>query len=323
MREALVPIFGENGAVVVQYVVTLVVILALIGVVVWLVRRYTGGSVGPASRNRLPRLAIVDTLSLDNRRRLVLVRRDNVEHLVLIGGPTDLVVEPSILRTRVAQRPGQAPTPRGPAQPGVSAPQPAPPPPPNRGAPPAPSRATSIRARRAEPPADDDPIPFPPRASLTRPPVRPDPETTSLRSRITPEPPVRLTEPAMIAPPRDSRPVEDTAKTPLVAETETVAPSRDEPRAREGESPFAPIAKTPPPDADETPPSHPEPAHLVEPVPPEPPRTAGGEEPLRRPPGDLQPRQDREDDDEGTSTVGNLERDMARLLGQISNSRSS
>ncbi len=174
MREALVPIFGENGAVVVQYVVTLVVILALIGVVVWLVRRYTGGSAGPTSRNRLPRLAIVDTLQVDNRRRLVLVRRDNVEHLVLIGGPTDLVVEPSILRTRVAQRPGQTPPVRGQAQPGTSAPQPAPPPPPNRSAPPGPSRSTSMRARRAEPPGDDDPIPFPPRASLSRPPVRPE-----------------------------------------------------------------------------------------------------------------------------------------------------
>jgi len=318
MREALVPIFGENGAVVVQYVVTLVVILALIGVVVWLVRRYTGGSAGPTSRNRLPRLAIVDTLLVDNRRRLVLVRRDNVEHLVLIGGPTDLVVEPSILRTRVAQRPGQTPPVRGQAQPGTSAPQPAPPPPPNRSAPPGPSRSTSMRARRAEPPGDDDPIPFPPRASLSRPPVRPDPETTTFRSRITPEPPVRLTEPAMVAPPRDSRPLADTAKEPLLRETETAVPPRDEPEPVETESPFAPAAKAPPPaDTDETPQGHPEPA---EPLHPAPPRAAGGEEPPRRPPGELP---QRDDDEEGASTVGNLERDMARLLGQISNSRSN
>ena len=318
MREALVPIFGENGAVIVQYVVTLVVILALIGVVVWLVRRYTAGSTGPASRNRLPRLAIVDTLAVDNRRRLVLVRRDNVEHLVLIGGPTDLVVEPSILRTRVAQRPGQTPPVRGQAQPGTSAPQPAPPPPPNRSAPPSPPRGASIRARRAEPPPDDDPIPFPPRASLPRPPVRPDPETTTFRSRITPEPPVRLTEPAMIAPLRESRPIADTPKAPLFRETETAIPPRDEPEAFESESPFAPAATAPLPEADETPPGYPEPAEPVQPPPP--PRAVGGEEPPRRPPGELH---QREDDDEGASTVGNLERDMARLLGQISNSRSN
>jgi flagellar protein FliO/FliZ len=316
MREALVPIFGESGAVAAQYIVTLVVILALTGVVVWLVRRYAGGRAGPASRNRLPRLAIVDTLAVDNRRRLVLVRRDNVEHLVLIGGPTDVVVEPSILRTRVAQRPGQTTPARDQAQPGAIAPRPAPPPPPNRSTPPGPSRATSIRTRRAEPPADVDPIPFPPRGPLPRPPVRPDPETTTFRSRITPEPPVRPAEPAMIPPPRDSRPVADT---PLVAETEAAVPPRAEPPAHESESPFAPAAKASRPDADETPPSFPEPAEPVQP----PPRTAGGEEPPRRPPGDLQPREDREDNDGGPNTVGNLERDMARLLGQISNRRSN
>jgi flagellar protein FliO/FliZ len=35
---------------------------------------------------------------VDGRRRLVLVRRDNVEHLLMIGGPTDIVVEPNIVR---------------------------------------------------------------------------------------------------------------------------------------------------------------------------------------------------------------------------------
>jgi flagellar protein FliO/FliZ len=317
MREALVPIFGENGAVAVQYIITLVVILALIGGVVLLVRRYAGGSTGPTSRNRLPRLAIVETLPVDNRRRLLLVRRDNVEHLVLIGGPTDIVVEPSIVRTRVAQRPGQTPAVRGPAQPGANAPQPAPPPPPNRSAPPAPSRGTSIRSRRAEPPAED-PIPFPPRASPTRPPVRPDPETTTFRSRIAPEPPVRLAEPTMIDPPRDDRPGVDMAKALVAAESEAAAPPRPElPRPHESESPFAPAAKTPLPDADEAPPARPEPA---EPVPPVPPRAAGREEPPRRPPGELHRR---EEDEEGASAVGNLERDMARLLGQISNGRSN
>ena len=38
-------------------------------------------------------------------RRLVLVRRDNVEHLLLIGGPTDVVVEPNIDRPRPQRRP--------------------------------------------------------------------------------------------------------------------------------------------------------------------------------------------------------------------------
>ena len=46
----------------------------------------------------MPRLAIIDAAVIDGRRRLVLVRRDNIEHLVMIGGPTDIVVESNIVR---------------------------------------------------------------------------------------------------------------------------------------------------------------------------------------------------------------------------------
>ena len=108
MREMLEPVFGPNGAVVAQFVITLLVVLVLVAAVLWLVRRYGGNRLGQAPRNRAPRLAVIDTVPVDQRRKLVLVRRDNVEHLLLIGGPTDVVVEPAIRRT--AQRPqaGQA-----------------------------------------------------------------------------------------------------------------------------------------------------------------------------------------------------------------------
>jgi hypothetical protein len=45
---------------------------------------------------------VVDAASVDARRRLVLVQRDNLEHLLLIGGPTDVVIEPNIDRTVAA-----------------------------------------------------------------------------------------------------------------------------------------------------------------------------------------------------------------------------
>jgi hypothetical protein len=35
---------------------------------------------------------------------LILVRRDNIEHLVLIGGPTDVVVEANIVRAAPARQ---------------------------------------------------------------------------------------------------------------------------------------------------------------------------------------------------------------------------
>src|ERR1700754_4684656 len=49
-------------------------------------------------RNRQPRLGVLDSYSVDRVRQLVLVRRDNVEHLIMIGGPNDLVVESQIIR---------------------------------------------------------------------------------------------------------------------------------------------------------------------------------------------------------------------------------
>lgn len=79
--------------------IAILVVLALIGVTAWLVRRFAGRSIGGSSaRGRMPRLAVIDATAVDGRRRLVLVRRDNVEHLLMIGGPSDLVVEPNIVR---------------------------------------------------------------------------------------------------------------------------------------------------------------------------------------------------------------------------------
>lgn len=42
------------------------------------------------------RLAVVDQSNIDGRRKLVLVRRDQTEHLIMIGGPVDIVVETGI-----------------------------------------------------------------------------------------------------------------------------------------------------------------------------------------------------------------------------------
>ncbi|WP_051953685.1 flagellar biosynthetic protein FliO [Methylocapsa aurea] len=54
-------------------------------------------------RARLPRLGIVDAFDLDRQRQLVIVRRDNVEHLIMIGGPNDLVIESEIIRAEIRE----------------------------------------------------------------------------------------------------------------------------------------------------------------------------------------------------------------------------
>ncbi|MCP9625772.1 flagellar biosynthetic protein FliO [Rhodopseudomonas palustris] len=95
-------------------------VLAMIGAAAWLVRRFAGNRLGTHTKSgRMPRLAVIDAAAVDGRRRLVLVRRDNVEHLLMIGGPSDIVIETSIVRAnpaREASRPGPSVEPRlGPA----------------------------------------------------------------------------------------------------------------------------------------------------------------------------------------------------------------
>ena len=73
----------------------LVLVLGLIMGLLWLLRRIgVPGMVPTRQANR--RLSVVESLALDARRRLVLVRRDGQEHLLLLGHAADLVVETGI-----------------------------------------------------------------------------------------------------------------------------------------------------------------------------------------------------------------------------------
>jgi hypothetical protein len=103
-------LFGSEMPLAARFFIAFLVVLALIGVTAWLVRRFGANRLGSTARGRQPRLAVIDAATVDGRRRLVLIRRDNIEHLLMIGGPTDLVVEPNIVRAvaarEVAREPG-------------------------------------------------------------------------------------------------------------------------------------------------------------------------------------------------------------------------
>ena len=71
--------------------------LILLIAIMWFLRNRAPSPFVRGGRNRQPRLQVLDAAAVDARRRLVLVRRDNVEHLVMIGGPTDIVIESRIL----------------------------------------------------------------------------------------------------------------------------------------------------------------------------------------------------------------------------------
>jgi len=105
-------LFGSEMPLAARFFIAFLVVLALIGLTAWLVRRFGANRLGTTARGRQPRLAVIDAATVDGRRRLVLIRRDNVEHLLMIGGPTDLVVEPNIVRVvgarEVAREPARA-----------------------------------------------------------------------------------------------------------------------------------------------------------------------------------------------------------------------
>jgi flagellar protein FliO/FliZ len=90
-------LFGDLGTPA-KFFIAFSIVLALIALTAWLVRRFGANRLSSAARGRQPRLAVIDAASVDGRRRLILIRRDNVEHLLMIGGPTDVVVEQNIVR---------------------------------------------------------------------------------------------------------------------------------------------------------------------------------------------------------------------------------
>lgn len=86
----------------VRFLLALLFVLGLIGLLAFVLRRFGMGvvRVSPAYRSKgrsaERRLAVIEVASVDARRRLVLVRRDDTEHLILLGQTSDLLVESGI-----------------------------------------------------------------------------------------------------------------------------------------------------------------------------------------------------------------------------------
>ena len=155
--------------------------LIFILIVVKIIRRASSGTFVAGGRNRKTRLAVMDATAVDSHRRLVLVRRDDVEHLLLIGGTSDIVVEQNIRMNPPVRR---APAPN----PAAQAPRPPAPP---------------------EPPAQAEPSvqreqPRPPVAAAPPPPPAPEPVYTPAPAPVTYAAPPRPSAPPM--PPRQSPP---------------------------------------------------------------------------------------------------------------------
>jgi flagellar protein FliO/FliZ len=246
-------LFGEFPLV--KLLIAFAIVFVLIIATFWLLRRLGGTRIGGASRGRQPRLAVIDAAAVDGRRRLVLIRRDNVEHLVMIGGPSDVVIEQNIVRAVPVAPARDAPArPPGAPEPRAEAPAAEPAPRPPRPAigddgwpgepPPRPQRPEATWAGPAEPalrPYRPAPPPEDARPPMTEP--RPPRLEPSLRGAPTPRVDTARAEP----PPRGER-----REPSLRAPAPEVPPAAPAP-AGNGDKPSEPatVARTPPlaPDA--------------------------------------------------------------------------
>ncbi|MGR9449798.1 flagellar biosynthetic protein FliO [Rhizobium leguminosarum] len=194
--------------------------LLLLIIVLWVIRSRAPSPFVRGGRNRQPRLQVLDAAAVDARRRLVLVRRDDVEHLIMIGGPSDIVIESRILPA-AAEQPDSASRPQPVEQRPISVARPETPP----VSPPRPPVAA-----RVEPAAE-------PTFSA---PVSPEP-------RPRPEPSAQPPAPPAVAPPVVTSPLPAEPMTaPLSAERDN--PLRAvPPQPRPPERPAAPPAAQPAP----------------------------------------------------------------------------
>ena len=87
---------GPDYAAALMWTIVGLIALLVLLILIRIVRGFGVGTFISGGRNRKARLAVMDATAVDSHRRLVLVRRDDVEHLILIGGPTDVVVEQNI-----------------------------------------------------------------------------------------------------------------------------------------------------------------------------------------------------------------------------------
>jgi hypothetical protein len=343
-------VFGTEMPFVVKFFLAFLLVLGLIGVGAWGLRRFTSGRLGGAgTRGRQPRLGVIDHASVDGRRRLILVRRDNVEHLLMIGGPTDVVVEANIVRAVAAPRdvalarpaaveplPRAIPLPDNgngswPLQPEVITP-----PPPARPAP------------KIEPASDEAPAwpPLQPQAD-TPPaaPARPQRDTlAALADELSarpapPSPPSRVRTPAPARTPLEARaeprvvepraepraPAVQAAPTPTPADTAAADQSLAEMAHRLEAALRKPNAEARAPAPQPRQESRPEPRQA------QPAEQAAAPEPPPAPPAPPQPRAARPAEPkparssapakppQSTTLYDNLEQEMASLLGRPTN----
>lgn len=88
-------LFGGSAGTLLNAAFALGIVLVLIVIGLWLLKLFTkaGERLGRGSDKRLQ---VIDSANVDGKRKVMIIRRDNVEHVIMTGGPQDLVIESGI-----------------------------------------------------------------------------------------------------------------------------------------------------------------------------------------------------------------------------------
>lgn len=116
-------LFGGTTNTLLNSAFALGIVLVLIVLGLWALKLLTKATAN-LGRDKNKRLVVVDKAMVDSKRQVVIIRRDNVEHVIMTGGPQDLVIESGVVvpeppapPQRRSARPAQPAKPVAPARP--------------------------------------------------------------------------------------------------------------------------------------------------------------------------------------------------------------
>ena len=99
----LTALFGGAENTVLNAVFALGIVLVLVLLGLWAMKFFMQASAN-ISRGRGRRLTVIETIQLDAKHKVTILRRDNVEHVIMTGGAQDVVIESGIAVEKVGIR---------------------------------------------------------------------------------------------------------------------------------------------------------------------------------------------------------------------------
>ena len=76
-----------------KFFFALLFVIGLIGGFALIAKKFGMGNRGPMRRGGINRLSIIESLQVDAKRRIILVRCDNKDYMLLLGGTTEILIE--------------------------------------------------------------------------------------------------------------------------------------------------------------------------------------------------------------------------------------